>query len=51
MMSTPPEQRGEGYATACVASLTKKLLSNRQQHLDENRLRAFGDALAIDFAT
>ncbi len=26
---TPPEHRNEGYATSCVLSLTKKLLSNR----------------------
>ena len=26
---TPPEQRNKGYATLCVASLTKKLLSER----------------------
>ena len=63
---TPPEQRNKGYATSCVASLTKKLLSERysfcslfadQSNPTSNSIYAkigyvpLGDALEIDFAT
>jgi predicted GNAT family acetyltransferase len=63
---TPPEQRNKGYATACVASLTKKLLSKRysfcslfadQSNPISNSIYEkigyvpLGDALEIDFAT
>ena len=62
---TPPEQRNKGYATSCVASLTKKLLSERysfcslfadQSNPTSNSIYAkigyvpLGDALEIDFA-
>ena len=63
---TPPEQRNKGYATSCVASLTKKLLSERysfcslfadQANPTSNSIYAkigyvpLGDALEFDFAT
>ena len=63
---TPPEQRNKGYATSCVASLTKKLLSERysfcslfadQSNPTSNSIYAkigyvpLGDALEIDFTT
>ena len=63
---TPPEQRNKGYATACVASLTKKLLSERYSFCSlfadlsnptSNSIYAkigyvpLGDALEFDFAT
>ena len=63
---TPPEQRNKGYSTSCVASLTKKLLSERysfcslfadQANPTSNSIYAkigyvpLGDALEIDFAT
>ena len=63
---TPPEQRNKGYATSCVASLTKKLLSERysfcslfadQSNPTSNSIYAkigyvpLGDALEFDFAT
>ena len=61
---TPPEQRNKGYSTSCVASLTKKLLSERysfcslfadQANPTSNSIYAkigyvpLGDALEIDF--
>ena len=63
---TPPEQRNKGYATSCVASLTKKLLSERysfcslfadQSNPTSNSIYMkigyvpLGDALEIDFTT
>ena len=63
---TPPEQRNKGYSTSCVASLTKKLLSERysfcslfadQANPTSNSIYAkigyvpLGDALEIDFTT
>ncbi len=63
---TPPEQRNKGYSTSCVASLTKKLLSERysfcslfadQSNPISNSIYEkigyvpLGDALEIDFAT
>ncbi len=63
---TPPEQRNKGYSTSCVASLTKKLLSERysfcslfadQSNPTSNSIYMkigyvpLGDALEIDFAT
>ena len=63
---TPPEQRNKGYATSCVASLTKKLLSERYSFCSlfadlsnptSNSIYAkigyvpLGDALEFDFAT
>ena len=63
---TPPEQRNKGYSTSCVASLTKKLLSERysfcslfadQSNPTSNSIYAkigyvpLGDALEIDFTT
>ena len=63
---TPPEQRNKGYATSCVASLTKKLLSEHysfcslfadQANPTSNSIYAkigyasLGDALEFDFAT
>ena len=63
---TPPAQRSKGYATSCVASLTKQLLSERysfcslfadQANPTSNSIYAkigyvpMGDALEIDFAT
>ncbi|MDE2743200.1 MAG: GNAT family N-acetyltransferase [Gemmatimonadota bacterium] len=63
---TPPEQRNKGYATSCVASLTKKLLSEHysfcslfadQSNPTSNSIYMkigyvpMGDALEIDFAT
>ena len=63
---TPSEQRNKGYATSCVASLTKKLLSERysfcslfadQANPTSNSIYMkigyvpLGDALEIDFAT
>ena len=63
---TPPEQRDKGYATSCVASLTKKLLSERysfcslfadQAKPTSNSIYEkigyvpMGDALEIDFTT
>lgn len=63
---TPPEQRGKGYATSCVAALTAKLLSTRYSFCclfadlanpTSNRIYAkigyvpLGDALAFDFST
>ena len=63
---TPPEQRNKGYATACVVSLTKKLLSERysscslfadQFNPTSNSIYAkigyvpLGDALEFDFST
>lgn len=62
---TPPEQRNKGYATACVASLTKKLLSEGYSFCSlfadlsnptSNSIYAkigyvpLGDALEFDFA-
>ena len=66
MVYTPPEQRNKGYATSCVASLTKKLLSEGysfcslfadQSNPTSNSIYAkigyvpLGDALEFDFAT
>ena len=63
---TPPEQRNKGYATSCVAALTKKLLSERysfcslfadQANPTSNSIYMkigyvpLGDALEFDFAT
>ena len=63
---TPPEQRNKGYATSCVASLTKKLLSEGYSFCSlytdlanptSNSIYAkigyvpLGDALEFDFAT
>ena len=63
---TPPEQRNKGYSTSCVASLTKKLLSERysfcslfadQSNPISNSIYEkigyvpLGDALEIDLAT
>jgi predicted GNAT family acetyltransferase len=52
LVYTPPRWRNKGYASSCVASLTKRVLDNGkdfaaflpsspiqpQQHLSENRL-------------
>ena len=63
---TPPEQRNKGYATSCVASLTKKLLAECYSFCSlfadlanptSNSIYAkigyvpLGDALEFDFAT
>ena len=63
---TPPEQRSKGYATSCVASLTKELLSEGysfcslfadQANPTSNSIYMkigyvpLGDALEIDFTT
>ena len=63
---TPPEQRNKGYSTSCVASLTKKLLSERysfcslfadQSNPISNSIYEkigyvpLGNALEIDFTT
>ena len=63
---TPPDQRNKGYATSCVAALTKKLLSEHysfcslfadQANPTSNSIYAkigyvpLGDALEFDFAT
>ena len=63
---TPPAQRNKGYATSCVASLTKKLLSEHysfcslfadQANPTSNSIYAkigyvpLGDALEFDFTT
>ena len=62
---TPPEHRGKGYATSCVWSLTKKLLSGRYSFCNlytdlsnptSNSIYTkigyvpLGDALSFDFA-
>ncbi len=62
---TPPEQRNKGYATSCVASLTKKLLSEHYSFCSlfadlsnptSNSIYSkigyvpLGDALEFDFA-
>ena len=64
MVYTPPEHRNKGYATSCVWSLTKKLLSGRYSFCSlytdlsnptSNSIYAkigyvpLGDALAFDF--